>query len=263
MTVVFVDQLIRQQELRRTLPLQAAAYEDVRMLTTRIIQFWESAFAQTVPRPAPSEIIQFWENVYKKPVSQSVPLTVNQLLSLETIDAIKTYLDLDSQPSVAPPRTWWEWLPEQEQEFRTRAERILERHTGIIEPQVYALVHQLISGSGLLHPDTGMQLIKAIKQSDQQEGLPRTHNLASYWGTTTEALNTVIKLNEWCIEKKRFLEKQGMSGLLNPALTINTFNENSSPKCMIVPNRFVQQCLAVQAYREQLAEQTQQSNTGM
>ncbi|WP_335193403.1 hypothetical protein [Nostoc sp.] len=263
LTVVFVDQLIRQQELRRTLPLQAAAYEDVRMLTTRIIQFWESAFAQTVPRPAPSEIIKFWENVYKKPVSQSVPLTVNQLLSLETIDAIKTYLDLDSQPSVAPPRTWWEWLPEQKQEFRTRAERILERHTGIIEPQIYALVHQLISGSGLLHPDTGMQLIKAIKQSDQQEGFPRTHNLASYWGTTTEALNTVIKLNEWCIEKKRFLEKQGMSGLLNPALTINTFNENSSPKCMIDPNRFVQQCLAVQAYREQLAQQTQQSNTRM
>jgi hypothetical protein len=50
LTVVFVDQLIRQQELRRTLPLQAAAYEDVRMLTTRIIQFWESVFRRNRSR---------------------------------------------------------------------------------------------------------------------------------------------------------------------------------------------------------------------
>ncbi|MBU7587456.1 MAG: hypothetical protein KAF91_32290, partial [Nostoc sp. TH1S01] len=263
LTVVFVDQLIRQQELRRTLPLQAAAYEDVRMLTTRIIQFWESAFRQAVPYPASKELIQFWEIVCKQPVSQLVPLTVNQLLSLETINTIRTYLDLDSQPSVAPPRTWWEWLPQQEQEFRTRAERILERHMGILDPQAYALVHQLVSGSGLLHPDTGMQLIRVMKQYDQEEGFPRPHNLASYWATNTEALNTVIQLNEWCIKKKQFLENQGISGLLNPTLTINTFDENQSPKCMIDPNKFFQQVLAVNAYREQLAKQIQQSSEGV
>lgn len=252
LTVVFVDQLIRQQELRRTLPLQAAAYEDVRMLTTRIIQFWESAFGQAVPHPVPAELIQIWETVYQQPVSQSVPLTVSQLFSIETIDAIRTHLDLDSQPSVAPPRTWWEWLPEQEQQFRTRAERILERHAVILDPQAYALVHQLVSGSGLLHPDTGMQSIRSMRQHDQEVGFPRPRNLASYWGTTTEALNTVVALNEWCIQKRQFLEKQGMRGLLNPVFSLNSFNENPAPKCMIEPNMFLQQALAAQAYRNQL-----------
>jgi hypothetical protein len=253
LTVVFVDQLIRQQELRRTLPLQAAAYEDIRLLTTRVIRFWEDAFSQAVPRPASSELIQFWEATYKKPISQPVPRTVEQLLSIETIDVIRIYLDLDSQPNVTPQRTWWEWLPEQEQDFRARSERILQRHMGMLDPQTYALIHQFISSVDF-NPN-----IRTKRKSDQELGYPRPQNLGSYWTTNSEALNTVIKLNEWCIETKQFLEKQGMSGLLNPVFTLNSFDENPLPKCMMNRDKFLQQALAVQAYREKF---TQQSGAG-
>lgn len=248
LTVVFVDQLIRQQEIKRTLPLQAAVYEDIRLLTTRVIRFWEDAFRRAVPRPAPSELIQFWEAIYKKTISQSVPLTVEQLLSTETIDVIRMYLDLDSQPNVTPQRTWWEWLPEQEEDFRTRGERILQRHMGILDPQTYALIHQFVSGVDV------SPSIRTMRKSDQELGYPRPQNLGSYWITNGEVLNTVVKLNEWCIEKKQFLEKQGMSGLLNPVFTLDSFDENPAPECMIDSNKFRQQALALQAYREQLTQ---------
>lgn len=253
-TIVFVAQLIRQQELRRTLPLQAAAYEDVRMLATRIIQFWEAAFYQAVPQPVPLELAKILEASADLSVSHMTPpLSVEHLFSLETINAIRVCLDLDSQPNVAPPRTWWEWLPQQEQEFYSRAERILERHAVNLDPEAYALVHQLMNN--FLHPDTGMRIMEAIRQFDQQEGFPRPRNLAAYWGTTAEALENVIKLNKWCIQKKRFLEKKGMVGLRNSILKLNKPEASSSPRCMIDPNKFVQDALAVQAYREQHAKQ--------
>jgi hypothetical protein len=253
-TIVFVDQLIRQQELRRTLPLQSAAYEDVRILTTRIIWFWEAAFYQAVPHPVPSILAQILEASPDLSVSRiTLPSSVEQLFSLESINAIRVCLDLDSQPNVAPPRTWWEWLPQQEQEFYSRAERILERHAVSLDPEAYALVHQLMNN--LLHPDTGMRIMGAVRQFDQQQGFPRPHNLAAYWGTTAEALETVVKLNEWCIHKKRFLEKNGVVGLQNPVFELNRPEASPSPHCMIDPNKLVQQALAVQAYREQLAQQ--------
>ncbi|PIG90454.1 hypothetical protein [Gloeocapsopsis sp. IPPAS B-1203] len=252
-TIVFVDQLIRQQELRRTLPLQAAAYEDVRILTTRIIQFWAGAFYQAVPQSIPLILAKMLEPSLDFSVSPTTPpSSVEQLFSLESINVIRLCLDLDSQPNVAPPRTWWEWLPQQEQEFYSRAERILERHAANLEPEAYALVHQLMNN--FLHADTGMRIIGTIKQYDQQEGFPRPHNLAAYWGTTAEALETVVKLNKWCIQKKRFLEKNGIVELRDPILELNP-ETSSSPRCMIDPDKLIQSALAVQAYQEQLEKQ--------
>lgn len=252
-TIVFVDQLIRQQELRRTLPLQAAAYEDVRILATRIIQFWEGAFYQAVPQPIPLVLVNIIKASPDFPVSLTTPpLSTEQLFSIESFNLIRLCLDLDSQPNVAPPRTWWEWLPQQEQEFCSRAERILERHAANLEPEAYILVHQLINN--LLHADTGMRIMGAMRQFDQQKGFPRPHNLAAYWGTTAEALETVVKLNKWCIQKKYFLEKNGVVELRDPILELNKRETSPSPRCMIDPDKLLQSTLAVQAYREQLKQ---------
>jgi len=252
-TIVFVDQLIRQQELRRTLPLQAAAYEDARILITRIIYFWEGAFYQAVPQPIPLILAEILKTSPEFSVSLTTPpSSVEQLFSLESINLIRLCLDLDSHPNVAPPRTWWEWLPQQEKEFYSRAERILERHAANLEPEAYILVHQLTNS--FLHADTGMRIMVAMRQFDQQEGFPRPHNLAAYWGTTAEALETVVKLNKWCIQKKHFLEKNGLVELRDPILELNKPETSSSPRCMIDPDKLIQSALAVQAYRERLKQ---------
>lgn len=52
-TVLIVDQLIRRQEQVRLLPQQATAYEDVRLLISRMVSFWSETFKLSVPGPAP------------------------------------------------------------------------------------------------------------------------------------------------------------------------------------------------------------------
>ena len=42
-TVLIVDKLIKRQEERKSLPQKATAYEDVRLLTSRLVEFWSSA----------------------------------------------------------------------------------------------------------------------------------------------------------------------------------------------------------------------------
>src|SRR4051812_9832473 len=55
-TIVVVDQLIKNQEFKKSLPLRAAAYEDVRMLVTRIVYFWKEAYEQSVPLATPKTV---------------------------------------------------------------------------------------------------------------------------------------------------------------------------------------------------------------
>jgi hypothetical protein len=135
---------------------------------------------------------------------------------------------------------------------QTSSERILERHVANLEPEAYILVHQLINK--FLHPDTGMTIMREIRQFDQQEGFPRPHNLGAYWGTTAEALETVVKLNEWCIQKKHFLEKNGVVELQDPILELNKPETSPSPPCTFDPDQLIQSVVAVQAYREQLKQ---------
>ncbi|MBD1995185.1 hypothetical protein H6G00_00895 [Leptolyngbya sp. FACHB-541] len=253
-TIVFVDQLIRRQEQRRTLPLQVAAYEDVARLVGLIIRFWNSAFYESVPQTLPPLLIALWNDPSNRHVPQTPPpLTVEQLFSLESIDAIRMCLDLDSQPNVAPPRTWWKWLEQNDKEFRSRAEHILERHAATLDPEAYALVHRLLND--FLHTGTGIPMIETMKFVDQQNGFPRPHALAYYWSTRLQDLETIVKLNEWCIRKKIFFEKVGMDGLSSPVLKLHVSHLAVSPPCMIDPQKILECNLAAQVYWENCRQQ--------
>ncbi len=81
-TVILVDHLIKKREENRLLPQQASAYEDVRLLVSRIISFWADAYKETVPGPPPSSL--------------------SALLSKESFDKIGLNLNLDSQSHVYP-----------------------------------------------------------------------------------------------------------------------------------------------------------------
>ena len=111
-TVLIVDQLIKRHEDVRLLPKQAAAYEDVRLLTSLIVSFWADAYKACVPGAAPK--------------------SVEELFNKSSLDTICNNLNMDSQPKVMPAQTWWEWFPRNMMDFRKQAEIILERHKMII-----------------------------------------------------------------------------------------------------------------------------------
>lgn len=186
-TVVLVDYLIKKQEENRLLPQQASAYENVRLLT--------------------SLIISFWTDTYKESVSGSPPDSLEMLFSKQSFDKIGQNLNLDSQPSVIPKRTWWEWLPKNLREFNQLAEKILERHNTILDPEAYFAVHK-IAAEGIKP-----ELLITMREVDKSAGFPRPKILQCYWYMPEEHMEAILELTKWCTNKAEFLESKGIKNL--------------------------------------------------
>ena len=223
-TVLIVDHLIKRQEELRTLPQKATAYEDVRLLTTRIVGFWADVCHACVPEASPA--------------------SVDELFSHASFDKMNRYLNLDSQPNVDPPRTWWDWLVQSLFDHRKRAETILERHNNVLDPNTYALVHQIATEG--IEPS----IIQTLRQSDQRSGFPRPHILGSYCFLPENYCETVVNLVSWCEAQVMQLESNGIAGLKRVSAIIGPWDRQDNPPSMIDDAELLKQLAAVQQYRE-------------
>ncbi|AIW18816.1 hypothetical protein F0267_23095 [Vibrio coralliilyticus] len=57
-TVFLVERILTKKEAKRALPLRLAAYEDVRLLSCRLIKFWHEIYRSSVPGTTPETIEQ-------------------------------------------------------------------------------------------------------------------------------------------------------------------------------------------------------------
>lgn len=230
-TVLIVDHLIKRQEELRSLPQKATAYEDVRLLTTRIVSFWS--------------------DVYRSCVPEASPASVNELFSPASFEKMQRNLNLDSQPNVAPPRTWWDWLSQSLSDHRKRAETILERHNNVLDPEAYAFVHQIATEG--IEPS----IIQTLRQSDQQMGFPRPHVLGSYYFLPENYCETVIGLVSWCEAQVRQLESNSIRGLKRVGAVIGPWDRQDNPPSKIDDAELLRQLAAVQQFRERSNAATQ------
>ena len=227
-TVLIVDQLIKRQEEARLLPQQAAAYEDVRLLTSRIVSFWS--------------------NTYKSCIPGQPPQTIEELLSKQSLESICNNLNLDSNPKVLPKRTWWEWFPQNLIEFRTQAETILERHNSILDPAAYAAVHKI--ATYIIRPE----MIATSRQIDIQSGFPRSKILGSYWHLIGDYSGPTLTLVSWCQYKIQKLESSGLENLEKVVSQVEQWDPQASPPCMISQEELQKQIEAIKIFRENYKE---------
>jgi len=223
-TVLIVDQLIKRQEQVRLLPQQAAAYEDVRLLTTRMVSFWSETYKSCVPGPAPTSL--------------------KELFSEKSLETICNLLSMDSQPNVVPTRTWWEWFPQSQKDFIKKAETILERHNAILDPEAYSAVHKIATHI----MDPGM--IATARQIDIKSGFPRPKVLDSYWVPLEGYGGQILSLVSWCEEKVNVLESAGIKNLKKVISEVNQWEPQTSPPCMIDESELQQQIKAVEKFRK-------------
>lgn len=223
-TVLIVDHLIKRQEELRSLPQKATAYEDVRLLTTRIVGFWSGVYQACVP--------------------ESSPTSVNELFCQASFEKMRRYLNLDAQPNVTPARTWWDWFPQSLSDHKKRAETILERHNNVLDPVTYAHVHQIATEG--MDPD----MFHTLRQSDQQMGFPRPHILASYYFLPASYCETIISLVSWCEKQVGLLEGNGIVGLKRVGATIGTWDQQDNPPSMISEQELLRQLSAMQQFQE-------------
>lgn len=222
-TVVIVDYLLRRQEEIRALPQQAAAYEDVRTLTSRIVTFWSTVYRHSVP--------------------ESMPETLDNFFCDDTFDKMRRFLNLDARPPVSPTRTWWEWLPDSLSDHRAKAEIILNRHNNILDPKAYAMVHQLATEG------TDPSTIHALRKTDSEMGYPRIRVLGSYFFPMESYYKTVLGLVEWCLKQEALLKRNGLEDVQTVTNKLSNSEPSNPPPSMISEDELLKQIEAAESFQ--------------
>lgn len=223
-TVLIVDHLIKRQEELRSLPQKATAYEDVRLLASRIVMFWSDVYRSCIPEESPGDVKLIFCDV--------------------SFEKMRRSLNMDAQPNVTPPRTWWQWVPQSLSDHKKRAETILERHNNVLDPMAYSLVHQ-IAAEGV-EPE----MINTIRQTDIQEGFPRPRILGSYLFLPKNYCETVLGLIDWCEQQVVLLETNGVKNLKRVGIVIGPWDCQDTPPSRISEQELIKQLTAVKEYRE-------------
>src|SRR5688572_7584276 len=147
LTVFLVDRIIKRQERRRLFPLKVAAFRDVGSFVDKLATFWLSVYN--------------WSGKGQLPPPPEPP-SVEEFLTMPYFELIRRRLNLNSEAFIFPKRTWWEYLPQAENEFRLLGEKILERHAAILDPDACDLVHRVLEG--FLDRNIGLNMLPVLRE---------------------------------------------------------------------------------------------------
>ncbi len=128
-----------------------------------------------------------------------------------------------------PKRSWWQWLPENLEDFNHLAEKILERHNNILDPEAYFAVHKIVSEG--MKPE----MITSLHNLDKLAGIPRPRILSCYWYMPQEHMESILQLTSWCTNRADLLESKGIKNLKKVISEIQPWEPMTSPSCMIDP----------------------------
>lgn len=226
-TVFIIDRLIQNREERRSIPQKLAAYEDIRLYTSRYISFWINAYRESVPEQEPE--------------------TIDDFFSENGMSKILTYLHMDSEPNVTPPRKWWDWIVHNANEFKNNGDKLLDRHSYNLDPIVFGYIHQLTESSF----NNMLLLSPSIQQSDNILKFPRIKVLGSYaMSPLKEDYKAILGLVKWCDNTYPLLKKHNSS--INKIIEyIPLKSKKMPPKCMIPQDILEQQINELNAFRKQ------------
>lgn len=182
-----------------------------------------------------------------------LPKTIEDLVKPESIQRIRRHLDMNAEANVTPRRTWWQFLPEQLQDLKTLAEKILHRHSEILDPEAYRLVNQLVQNA--MEPN----ISSAVLASDIEMGYPRPQILGSYLFVLDEYFPSLLKLVKWCnTEAIAIKQKTGKDVTMVDENLIGN-RPDGKPKCMIDAENLARQLeLEAAFHRDRAATSVQQ-----
>lgn len=225
-TVFVIDRLIQNREEKRSIPQKLAAYEDVRLYTSRYIDFWTNAYRESVPEEEPETMEAFFSEV--------------------GMAKILNYLYMDSEPNVIPPRKWWDWIVHNAKEFKDNGDKLLDRHSHNLDPIAFGYVHQLTES--MFNNNLLMSL--SIRQVDDLMKFPRLKILGSYsMPPLKEDYEAILGLIKWCNETYLVLKKHSNS--IKKVIEYTTVkNRETPPKCMIPETILAQQIIELNEFRQ-------------
>lgn len=223
-TVYGIDFLIRRREEKRLLPVKAASYEDVRVMTHWALDLWKSA--------------------YEKSIGDATPTSWRELFSAGFIQRILVSLDVRSPANILPPAPWGNYVDHEMQRIHQWAEKILERHSGALDPEIHRSVYSIV-----YYKHHG---IANLQQHDRRDGIPRPHNLGSYMPAIREWFDAVIELHDWTVKMHQYLTSNGITKIHAP-YNFPTLAVDGAPSARLDPADLVQQAQAFRSWGEHQA----------
>jgi hypothetical protein len=224
-----IDYLIKRREERRLLPVRAAAYEDVRIMT-----HWA---------------LDLWKNAYINSVGETDPHNCADLFSEDIIKKIQLALDITKPANALPKQPWSTYFDREMERIHKHAEKVLERHAGHLDPEIHGAVYTLVYYSH--------HRISSLIKVDQQLGVPRPTNLGSYVPVVQQWFDAVLTMHEWTITAHQQQKRKGMSNIHEPYV-FRPLEEKTHP-----PARFDDGVLTtqIQRYKEWQAQQSNSRKT--
>jgi hypothetical protein len=229
-TVFILDRLIKKREEDKNIPLKIAIYEDIRLYTTRYIGFWIETYLLSVPEDPPKDISDFFSKI--------------------GMPKILSYLHLDSEPNVTPSQKWWDWIVHNAKEFKVNGEKILDRYSGFLDPEIFGHLHRLTES----HFNGCLIMIPAIRQSDNIYKTPRVKVLGNYSIEPMEDdFKAILGLVNWCENSYNDLLKHKIDLLKVGAYDdyANRERIKKPPKCMIPEDILKKEIEEVNIFRNQ------------
>lgn len=223
-TVYGIDFLIRRREESRLLPVRAASYEDVRVMTNWALNLWKTA--------------------YENSVGNADPITWRQLFSDDFIKQLMMSLDVRKPANILPPAPWGNYIDHEMERIHQRAEKILERYGGVLDPEIHRAVYSIV-----YYKHHG---IANLQQHDQRDGIPRPNNLGSYMPVIREWFDAVIELHEWTIQMHEYLIRNAITRIHAPYHFVAP-TATDAPKAKLSPPELLQQAQFFQSWAEQQA----------
>lgn len=187
-TVYGIDYLIKRREERRLLPVRAASYEDVRVMTHWALDLWKNAYINSVGDTSP----QSWADLFSE----------------EAIQKIQFSLDITKPANVLPEQPWSSYFDREMENIHAHAEKVLERHAAILDPEIHGAVYTLVYYSHYK--------ISNILVADQQLGVPRPTNIGGYVPIIRQWFDAVLTLHQWTITTYEQLKHRDISNIHAP-----------------------------------------------
>jgi hypothetical protein len=199
-TVYGVDYLIKRHEERRLLPVKAASYEDVRVVTHWALDLWKGAYINSV--------------------GDSSPKSWADLFSEDTIKKVQMSLDITKPANVIPAQPWSTYFDREMEKIHAHAEKVLERHAGILAPEIHGAVYTLVYYNH--------HKISEMIALDKQLGVPRPTCLGSYVPIIRNWFDAVLTMQTWTIAAHQKLTRSGIVNIHNP-YTFSPLEEKALP----------------------------------
>ena len=226
LTVLILDSLIAKRQEKQKLPLNIAMYNEVRLFTTHIVDFWTEVFRQSV--------------------AEQAPVGVKELFTEDCFRKMFNNLWIEANPNVTPPRTWRTWFAEEGNIFQHKGNKILDRYSSNLPPEIFQAIHQLTENGAFLGC---MNMIQNIYALDCSQGIPRPQVLGAYYPMPQVAdFEALLLLHKWCQDEYINLSS-AYGGNLFEVTKGPQGETNRTPNSMIPETMLQQQIMAMEQFQ--------------